>query len=124
MRAPPIDLPPLRVMPKQIPASCFNHARLALIRLGKPLRVVLIRHRGLAIVLDDGAWWCVDGLAGDQPILAWQTFESRGRDNLADPIACELRLYHHCAGLIMGTVLSEMEEAIEGLLARHASARA
>lgn len=123
MRA-PRDLPPLRVMAKQVPASCFNRARLALIRLGKPLRIVLTRHRGLEIVLEDSVWWCVDSLAEDQLILAWATFESCGRDNLTAPIACELRLYHHCAGLVMGTVLSDMEQVIEGLLSPDAAPRA
>jgi hypothetical protein len=123
MREPPSDMPPLRTMPKEIPAGCFNRVRLALIRLGKPLRIDLTRHRGLVIVLSDAAWYCVDSLAEDQLILAWATFESCGRDNLTAPVACELRLYHHCAGLVMGTVLSDMEQVIEGLLSPDAPPR-
>ena len=46
MRPVPDDPQPLRVMPKTIPATCYNRVRLALIRLGKPLRFGLPRHRG------------------------------------------------------------------------------
>jgi hypothetical protein len=116
MHARRIDPQPLRVMPKAIPAACYNRVRLALIRLGKPLRIELTRHRGLEMVLDDAAWICVDGLAEDQLILAWRAFAG-GRDNLAEPVACELFLYHHCAGLVMGSALTDLEQALEALLA-------
>jgi hypothetical protein len=84
------------------------------------LRIALTRHRGLEIVLADDAWRCVDSFAGDQLILVWHTFASAHRDNLVDPVACELVLYHHCAGLVMGTALSDMEEAIDALLTSYA----
>ena len=113
----PGDVPPLRVMPKEIPAACYNRARLAMIRLGKPLRVGLTRHRGLAVVLSDTAWHCVDSLAEDQLIMVWREFASAGRDDLTEPVACELSLYHHCAGLVMGSALGDLEQAIEALLA-------
>lgn len=108
---------PLRTMPKQVPATCYNRVRLALLRIGKPLRIALTRHRGLEIVLADDTWRCVDSLAGDQLILAWHRFASVGRDNLVEPVACELVLYHHCAGLVMGTALNDLEQAVEALLA-------
>jgi hypothetical protein len=120
MRGMPDEPLPLRVMPKQIPAACYNRVRLALIRLGKPLRIALTRHRGLEILLDDEAWWCVDSFADDQLIMVWRAFATGGRDNLTEPVACELCLYHHCAGLVMGSALSDMEEAIEARLAPHA----
>lgn len=116
MRPVPDDPPPLRVMPKTIPATCYNRVRLALIRLGKPLRIDLPRHRGLEMVLADDAWRCVDSLSEDQLILAWRAFASGGRDNLTEPVACELFLYHHCAGLVMGSALSAMEEALDARL--------
>jgi hypothetical protein len=107
-------------MPKTIPATCYNRVRLALIRLGKPLRLGLPRHRGLEMVLTDEVWYCVDSLAEDQLILAWRAFATGGRDNLAEPVACELFLYHHCAGLVMGSALSAMEEALHARLAPNA----
>jgi hypothetical protein len=117
MHARRTDPPPLRVMPKQIPAACYNRARLALIRIGKPLRIGLTRHRGLEMVLDDAAWTCVDSLAEDQLILAWRAFAGGGRGSLTEPVACELFLYHHCAGLVMGSALTDLEQALEALLA-------
>jgi len=108
---------PLRVLPKRIPAACYNRVRLALIRLGKPLRIGLTHHRGLEMVLDDTAWWCVDSLAEDQLIMVWRGFASAGRDDLTEPVACEQLLYHHCAGLVMGSALDDLEQAIEALLA-------
>jgi hypothetical protein len=111
------DPQPLRVMPKAIPATCYNRVRLALIRLGKPLRFGLPRHRGLEMVLTDEAWCCVDSLSEDQLILAWRAFASGGRDNLTEPVACELFLYHHCAGLVMGSALTAMEETLDARLA-------
>lgn len=116
----PDEPSPLRVMPKRIPAACYNRVRLALIRLGKPLRIGLTHHRGLDMVLDDTAWWCVDGLADDQLIMAWRTFVRSGRDNLTEPVACELYLYHHCAGLVMGSALSDIESALDARLAPQA----
>lgn len=116
MRPVPDDPQPLRVMPKQIPAACYNRVRLALIRLGKPLRIALPRHRGLEMVLADEAWCCVDSLAEDQLILVWRSFSSDGRDDLTEPVACELFLYHHCAGLVMGSVLNAVEEALDARL--------
>jgi hypothetical protein len=113
----PGDLPPLRIMPKEIPATCYNRARLAMIRLGKPLRISLTRHRGLVVVLSDTAWYCLDSLAEDQLIMVWRGFASAGRDDLTEPVACEQLLYHHCAGLVMGSALDDLEQAVEALLA-------
>ena len=116
MHGMPDEPSPLRVMPKRIPAACYNRVRLALIRLGTPLRIDLTHHRGLEMVLDDAAWWCVDSLAEDQLIMAWRTFARSGRDNLTEPVACELYLYHHCAGLVMGSALSDIEAELDARL--------
>lgn len=117
MRLTPDAPQPLRIMSKTMPAACYNRVRLALIRLGKPLRIELPRHRGLEMVLTDDAWCCIDTLTEDQLILVWREFASSGRDDLTQPVACELHLYHYCAGLVMGSVLSAMEEALDARLA-------
>jgi hypothetical protein len=118
----PYDIPPLHTMAKQIPAPCYNSVRLALLRFGKPLRITLTWHRGLEIALHDDVWWCLDSLATDLPIMAWQHFQVRGRNNLSSPVDCELSLYHHCAGLVMGTTLSDLQQAIDARLAADAHA--
>ena len=109
----PHETAPWRIFPKQIEAACYNQVRLALLRLENPLRIALVRHRGLEVILRDASWLCVDAFAEDQPILAWREFQTHPRDNLYQPIACELWLYHHCAGLIMGAALDDLQHAIE-----------
>lgn len=113
---PPSETLPLRILPKRIEAACYNRVRLALLRLENPLRLSMTQHRGLEIILYDENWFCVDSCADDQLVLAWRDFQTHGRDNLYEPITCELALYHHCAGLIMGSVLDDLQQVIEKCL--------
>jgi hypothetical protein len=109
---------PLRVMPKTIEAACYNQVRLALRRLGNPLRVELPEHRGLEIILEDDNWLCVDSARNDQPIMAWLCFDTRRHNNaLHEPVPCQLRLYHMHAGLIMGSALDALEQSLVAKLA-------
>ena len=105
-------LTPLRAVPKTIDAACYNQVRLALRRLGDPLRVKLARHRGLAMILTDDCWTCVDSLNDDLTIMEWVAFAGH-RSGLHDPVNCQLRLYHLHAGLIMGTVLEDLEQVLQ-----------
>jgi hypothetical protein len=107
------SLRPLRVMPKTIEAACYNHVRLALRRLGKPLRVDLPDHRGLEIILNDRVWLCIDSTHDDQPVMAWLDFDTR-RHNAAlhEPVPCQLRLYHMHAGLVMGSALDALDRSL------------
>ncbi|EDZ65482.1 hypothetical protein NOC27_2162 [Nitrosococcus oceani AFC27] len=113
---------PLRVLSKTIEATHFNRVRLALRRLGRPLRVELPAHRGLEVVLDNQMWLCVDGLHKDLPILAWRSFDTAERYGLHEPVDCELCLYHSHAGLIMGSALEQLSEALAQRLAEEAEA--
>jgi len=106
----------LRTLPKTIEASVYNHVRLALRRLGSPLRVAVPGHRGLEIILESRVWMCVDANAEDQPVMAWLDFGNRGRDNLQAPVSCTLELYHSCAGLVMGSALDALNEALSELI--------
>jgi hypothetical protein len=120
----PIGREPLRILPKVIEAHCFNHVRLALNRLGKPLRFPLPGHRGLEMILDDHLWLCVDSVQGDMPILAFNAFNTTERDGLHQSVHCELCLCHVHAGLIMSTALEKMDQALAERLAYRDSARA
>ncbi|MBY0498399.1 MAG: hypothetical protein K2P74_02120 [Nitrosomonas sp.] len=106
---------PWRIFPKKIDAVCYNRGRLALLRLGHPLRVTLRQHRGLEVILDNAEWLCVDSNDEDRPILAWREFKIHARSNLHRPVGCELWLYHSCAGLIMGSALDDLNTALETL---------
>ncbi len=104
----PRELTPLRKLPRQLEAACYNRIRLALLRSGEPLRITLAQHRGLEVIIAHDAWLCVDSLMEDMPVLAWRAFQRHARDNLHQPIRCEIHLYHHCAGLIMGTAFDDL----------------
>lgn len=107
------NIRPLRVMEKTIEASCYNRVRLALLRLGNPLRINLPDHRGLEIILNNRHWLCVDGNGDDQLIMAWRDFDTRKHNNaLHEAVPCQLRLYHINAGLIMGSALDSLEESL------------
>ena len=111
---------PMRIMPKVIEATTFNQARLALLRIGNPLRVSLNGHRCLDVILSQELWLCVDACNDDQPIMAWREIETLHRDALHQPINCKLHLYHTHASLIMGSALDCLAQELSDLL--HAEA--
>ena len=110
----------LRILPKTIEAICYNHVRLALSRLGNPLRVELPEHRGLEVILNTQHWLCVDSNHDDQPIMAWLNFDTRSHNQaLHEPVPCQLRLYHMHAGLVMGSALDALDQSLAGKLAEN-----
>lgn len=111
-------LTPLRILPKTIDAACYNRVRLALRRIGKPLRFELPNHRGLEVILDDHRWLCVDTLHESRPVLAWMDFQTDNRSALHEPVHCRVHLYHMHAGLVMGTALQDVDRQLETQLAR------
>ena len=107
------DIQPLRILQKRIDAAYYNQVWRALHRISRPLRVSLPRHRGLEIILDEDGWLCVDAARDDFPVLAWYSFEVHERRTVHEPIACRLNLYHLHAGLVMGTALDALQEALK-----------
>lgn len=103
----------LRIFPKTIDAVCYNRARLALRRLGQPLRIALDRHQGLEVILDNDCWFCVDSLHNDVPVFAWCRFDTRDRWELNAPVRCSLEIYHLHGGLVMGSALEALDQALE-----------
>jgi hypothetical protein len=113
----------LRTFPKMIDAACYNRVRLALRRLGRPLRIALDHHRGLEVILDDQCWLCVDSFHNDMPILAWHRFDTADRWGLHVPVPCSLEVYHLHGGLVMGSVLEALEQALDQQLSSLSSRR-
>ena len=70
----------------------------------------------LEVVLNDKYWLCFDCCVDSQPIMAWTNFEVSGRSSLNAPVECELRLYHHKAGMVMGDVLASLGDSLETML--------
>jgi hypothetical protein len=110
----------LRVLPRSVPASCFNTARLAQLRIGAPLRLPLPGLRLVECILEREAWICVDSRHDHLPLIAWTAFRAAGR-GLHEDVPCEQRLYHIHAGLIMGPALDAIERAAVAVLGRMGS---
>lgn len=98
-------IPILKAEAYHINASYYNRVRLALTRLGKPLRIELINLCGLDVILDDNEWICVDRNVSDLPSVAWTDFKIGARNNLHKPVACQVRYYQDHADLVCDTVL-------------------
>lgn len=92
-----------------ISARRFNQVHIALNRLGSPLRFPINGLRSLQMIIDDESWVCVDASLNDMPIVAWTDFQTQGRDNLHEDIACLVSQYHAHAALIVETALRETE---------------
>lgn len=104
-------------MRRVVEAADYNLVRLALARLGNPLRLELVGDLCcLEVWLGDDYWLCRDACRGQQPMLAWTSFELAARSGLHQPVACELHFYHHHAGLVMGEVLQSIRGELEARL--------
>ena len=114
-----IEMLPLRIMPKEIDASTFNLARLALVRLANPLRVSLADHRCLEVIVSQQQWVCVDACQDDQLIMSWREFDIQHRAAIHEPINCKLYLYHTHASLIMGSACDGLATILNELLHEH-----
>ncbi|BAU49998.1 hypothetical protein SVA_3462 [Sulfurifustis variabilis] len=110
------DLPAYHVVSDTIEAQRFNQVRLALRRVGNPLRFELGGLRGLDLSLEDEAWVCVDRTLNDMPVLAWLGFATAARAGLHLPVACELRYYHAHADMIRARVLALMDDVLDARL--------
>lgn len=109
------DLPPLRSVPFRVDARLYNHARLALLRIGCPLELEL-ESMDVDLVLERRYWVGYHSRQIALPLLAWEGFET-ARDALDAPVACTMHLYHHHAWLQHARVLLEMDRRLEILLA-------
>ena len=102
------EVPALRVTRSSVDAADYNRIRLALLRLGEPLRLSLRGLRDLDVLLGREAWICVDRTLNDLPVIAWTRFAIAGRSDLQAPVLCELRCYHAQAGMILAPVREEI----------------
>jgi len=99
---------------KVIPAADFNRVRLALLRISNPLEITLTSMNCLEVTFTDEYWLCFDACMNNQPILAWTAFDKSGHNNaLNSTVACELRMYHAHAGLVMGEVLENIGKELD-----------
>ena len=98
--------------PGTVDAHYFNAAQIALKRLKQPIRLKIPTLNHLDLLVLDDAWIIVDRVLHDMPVVAWTNFETEERDNLHEPVACEIRLYHFAARMVLLTTLDAMEEIL------------
>ncbi len=93
----------------EIEAKRFNRVRLALLRLGRPLRFLIPGLQDVAMIIDGETWLCVDQSMSDLPIVAWTRFQTSGRTALHTPIICEQLYFHTHAALVAETAIIQTE---------------
>lgn len=107
----------LRRLPKTLDARHFNRVRLALARLGSPLRVAVPEPGLKEMILRREEWLCVDCPRGELPLLAFTDFQVSGRTALHAPVHCTVEIYHIHAGILLGSILERLTGALEERLA-------
>ena len=95
--------------PGNVDPNYFNRAQTALKRIGEQIRFKIPKLSHLDLIVQEDAWIVVDRVLNDMPIVAWTDFETEGRDTLHEPVACEIRLYHFAARMILNRTLDAME---------------
>lgn len=110
------EVTPLATRAGKIDALYYNHVLTALKHLGPEihLRIPTLKH--LDLILQKDAWIVIDRALYDYPILCWTDFETGHRDNLHEPIKCEVRYFHYAASMIFNKTLEAMELMLGELL--------
>ena len=111
------EVPVLKTLRAEVPAAHFNRLRLAVLRLGEPLRLELPKLRHLDLLVAREVWICVDRMLYDLPVVAWTDFEEQGRAALHEPVVCTVRIFHAHADVVMPAVFSEAERVLRKRLA-------
>ncbi len=109
------DIPPMRSMPHYLDATLYNHARLALLRIGQPLELEL-EQLAMDMVLENTRWVGYHCQQISLPLIAWDGFDS-SRSALDAPVNCTLHLYHHHSWLQMPRILMAIDKELQLLLA-------
>ena len=102
------DIPTFSVRESQLRAQDFNLVRIALKRLGTPIRLELPRLRTLDFILEKDLWVIVDRSLNDIPVVAWLDFDESSRTTLHEPISCQRRTYHTHAAIIIDKAFEAM----------------
>lgn len=117
------EVPACLVETIEVEAERYNLIRLALSRLGGPLRFPLVGLRNLDIVLQRDCWVCVDRSALDLPVAAWNRFENQERLALNADVRCELRHYQVNTDILLPYMWMTMEGILRGRLSRERSGK-
>lgn len=105
------DIPPLRSIPYALDAALYNHAKLALLRIGNPLELELEK-LGIDLVLENACWVGYHCLQTSLPLIAWDGFD-HGRSALDAPVGCTMHLYHNHSWLQMPKILLALDKELQ-----------
>lgn len=103
------EVPVLTARQGKVEANHYNHVQTAIKRLGAELRFRLPKLKHLDLILQKEAWIVVDRALYDYPILCWTEFQTDHRENLHEPIVCEIRIFHYAASMILKKTINAME---------------
>jgi hypothetical protein len=106
------EVPVLERRATCVRALHYNHVQIALKRIGSSIRFRIPRLKHLDLILQEDAWIVVDQVFNDVPVIGWAEFQADGRQNLHEPIPCELRTWHVAADLIRDHTLEAMESLL------------
>jgi len=104
-----------------VKALYYNHVQAALRLLGPQIRLKIPKLKHLDLIIQKDAWIIVDTVLNDYPVAAWVNFETEHRDNLHEPIQCEIRFFHFAASMVLNRTLEAMELMLGEQLAEHLS---
>ena len=110
------DIPVYETCEGSLEAVHFNRVQIALKHLNKSIRLEIPKLRTLDLILEYDAWAIVDRSLNDMPMAVWGHFQTGRRDNLHEPIACKLRLYHMHARIILDQTIEAMELLLNEML--------
>lgn len=103
------EVPVLTSRAGKVEANHYNHVQTAIKRIGPELRFRIPKLKHLDLILQKDAWVVVDRALSDYPILCWTDFKTQHRDNLHEPIICEIRIFHFAATMILKKTINAME---------------
>ncbi|MDH3949043.1 MAG: hypothetical protein OEU74_08785 [Gammaproteobacteria bacterium] len=103
------EVPQLASRKGKVKALYYNHVQTALKSLGPQIRLKIPKLKHLDLIIQKDAWIIVDTVLNDIPVVAWMNFETEQRDNLHEPIQCEIRFFHFAASMVLNRTLEAME---------------
>ncbi len=106
------EVPQFDSRPGKVDAVYYNHVQTALKRLGQQIRLQIPKLKHLDLIIQKDAWIVVDRVLNDVPVAAWTDFEVEGRDNLHEPIPCQIRFFHFAARMVLNQTLKAMDDIL------------
>ena len=110
------EVPVLATRPGKVDALYYNHVQTALKKLGPQIRLRIPKLKHLELLIQRDAWVVIDLALSEFPILCWTNFEASHRENLHEPIKCEIRYFHYASSMIYNKTLEGMELMLGELL--------